>query len=181
MKLTWTIATLVFIVLAACTSEGTKHHNRGVELAEQGRWEEAIVEFDKAIELDGDPLSYMARGITYGALDDFDRALADLHKAIELDSGWGEAYRERGAAYALTGDTEQALADLQMALSLVNDDQARAEIKVSIEVLGGELPEGELSPKRCRELATENPGRITVFEGDLTVEEKAECGRLLSQ
>ncbi len=181
MKLTWTIATLVFIVLAACTSGGTKHHNRGVELAEQGRWEEAIVEFDMAIELDGDPLSYMARAITYGALDDFDRALADLDKAIELDSGWGEAYRERGAAYALTGDTEQALADLQMALSLVNDDQARAEIKVSIEVLGGELPEGELSPNCCRELATENPGRITVSERDLTVEEKAECGRLLSQ
>ena len=129
MKLTWTIATLVFIVLAACTSGGTKHHNRGVELAEQGRWEEAIVEFDMAIELDGDPLSYMARAITYGALDDFDRALADLDKAIDLDSGWGEAYRERGAAYALTGDTEQALADLQMALSLVNDDQARAEIR----------------------------------------------------
>ncbi len=181
MKLTWTIATLVLIVLAACTSEGVKHHNVGIELADQGRWEEAIVEFDRAIELDGDPLSYMARGSSYGALDDFDQALADLDKAIELDSGLGEAYGERGAVYALAGDTERALADLQMALSLVDDDQARAGIKVLIEVLGGELPEGELSPKRCAELATENPGGIIVFEGDLTVEEKIECGRLLSQ
>ena len=181
MKLTWTIAALVLILLAACTSEGTKHHNRGIELGDEGRWEEAISEFDEAIELEGDARTYMARGISYGALGEFDRAVADLDMAIELDSELGEAYGERGAVYALAGDTEQALADLQMALSLVGDDQARAEIKVLIEVLGGELPEGELSPKRCAELATENPGGIIVFEGDLTVEEKIECGRLLSQ
>ncbi len=176
---------VAFIIAAIAASggasEGTEHHNRGVELGDEGRWQEAIVELDMAIELDGDPLSYLARGTVYGLSDDFERALADLDKAIELDPGLGDAYSERAAVYVLQGDTESALADLRTALPLVEDESARAEIMVFIEVLGGELPEGELSPKRCEELATVNPGGIIAFEGDLTVEEKIECGRLLSQ
>ncbi len=39
----------------------TKHHNRGVDLGDAGRWEEAIAEFDQAIELEGDPLSQSMR------------------------------------------------------------------------------------------------------------------------
>jgi tetratricopeptide (TPR) repeat protein len=172
---------LVLLLAAACASEGMKHHNRGVELADQGRWEEAIVEFDKAIELDGDPLSYMARGTSYGQLDDFTQAIDDFDKAIELDPSLGDAYAERAATYILLGDTEQALADLQTALSIVDDDSIRAGIKVLIEELGGELPEGELSRKRCEELSDVKPGNLIVFEGDLTDEEKIECARLLSE
>ena len=172
---------LMMLLAAACASEGTKHHNRGVELGDEGRWEEAIVEFDKAIELEGDPLSYMARGTSYAQLGDLTQAIEDFDKAIELDPGLGDAYAERGAVRALQGDTAGALADLQTALSVIDDDSAIAEIKVLIEQLGGQLPEGELSRQRCEELASVKPGNIIVFEGDLTVEEKMECARLLSQ
>ena len=172
------IALIVAALTIGCASEANKHHNKGVELGDQGRWEEAIAELDIAIELEGDPRSYAARGTAYGALNDFDRALADFDKAIELDPGLFNAYSERGAVYFLLGEQEKAAADLETALSLTDDDSERAFIKVLIEEVGGELPAGELSPSQCQEAASVQPGGIITFEG-LTQEEILECAQLI--
>ncbi len=69
---------------------------RGCELGDEGRWQEAIAEFDRAITMNpnyGDALD--ERGFAYGELGEANRALADMERAI-----------------ALTGDPD-AIADLE--------------------------------------------------------------------
>ncbi len=58
---------------------------RGRELGDKGRWQEAIAEFDKAITMNpnyGDALDQ--RGFAYAELGEVNRALADMERAIAL-------------------------------------------------------------------------------------------------
>ena len=49
---------------------------------------------------------------------DFDKALADLNKAIELTPNSAEAYHDRGWAYLLKGDLDEAVADFNRAVDM---------------------------------------------------------------
>ena len=60
------------------------HFNEGVEYYEGGQYENAIQEFDKAIQLDPD-YAYYNRGVSYEGLGKFDLAEKDYDKACELD------------------------------------------------------------------------------------------------
>ena len=51
-----------------------------------GRYDEALADLNRAIELDPDDAgAFGRRGETYIALGNYDEALADLNRAIELD------------------------------------------------------------------------------------------------
>ena len=55
---------------------------RGLELGDEGRWKEAITEFDAALSLNPDHGSAHAqRGFAYAELGEVDRAIADIHHA----------------------------------------------------------------------------------------------------
>ncbi len=60
---------------------------------------------------------YNNRGIAYGNKGDYDRAIADHNKAIELDPRYAKAYNNRGVDYA-DKDYEKALADYNKAVEL---------------------------------------------------------------
>jgi tetratricopeptide (TPR) repeat protein len=121
-----TIACLLLALLAvACDTltEATKHNNIGAELSNEGRWEEAIAEFDKAIDLDPDyAMAYYNRGLTYHKLEKHDQAIADYGKAIELDPGYSEAHYNRGHAFFELDEYGLAIADFDKAISLDPDD-----------------------------------------------------------
>lgn len=198
-------AAVALLLASACTSPVTEEHNRGVELADQGRWEEAIVELDMAIELEPDPLTYLARGTAHGqiafnfllqqrdatgAAKEFEMALADLDRAIELEPTLPEAWSERAAVYAQQLEFDRAVEDLQVALALVEDGPLRIGLAELIFQGDGELPEGELTPSLCDELSTIEERTVSmdgeleqvemvIFSGDLTAEEKMERGVLL--
>jgi tetratricopeptide (TPR) repeat protein len=55
----------------------------------------------------------------------YDEALAELHRALELDPKDGEAYALRGSIHILKGNFDQAVADFNKALE-INPRQARA-------------------------------------------------------
>lgn len=64
---------------------GDIHLRQGSEYGTQKRYEKAIQEYDKAIELNpNDYKSYYNRGKCYQALDDTEKAQADFEKAKEL-------------------------------------------------------------------------------------------------
>ena len=52
------------LLMVGCTgqSKAEKHFNNGVELQEQGRWEESIIEYDEAISLDPDFVATVSTG-----------------------------------------------------------------------------------------------------------------------
>jgi tetratricopeptide (TPR) repeat protein len=84
-----------------------------------GRYEQALADFDKAIELDPSyDWAIAHRGETYRQMGRYEEALADFGKAIELDPSYHWAIASRGQTYLQMGRYEQALADLDKAIEL---------------------------------------------------------------
>lgn len=93
--------------------------------------------------------AYIDRGRTYIQQDDYDRAIADFTKAIQLDPESASAYNHRGVAYASKLDFDSAIADFDKAIQfdpLLNNahynrglafsrkgDEARARADFAIE------------------------------------------------
>jgi len=81
-------------------------NNRGVEYAEQGRYEQAIVEFTQCIQKRSIyARGYHNRAIIYARQGKLDLAIADLSKAIEMypDSSNPPYFYSRGVAYTQKG------------------------------------------------------------------------------
>jgi tetratricopeptide (TPR) repeat protein len=84
-------------------------------------------------------VAYVSRGIEYEARD-YDRAIADFTKAIELDPQDPMAYDRRGGAYYRKGDYEQAIVDYNKVREL-NPHYANVffNLGISYKALGGSL------------------------------------------
>jgi tetratricopeptide (TPR) repeat protein len=64
------------------------------------------------------PVVYHRRGTAYASKKEYDRAIADYTKAIEIDPQHVGAYNDRGIAYTNKGDYENAIADVTRAVEL---------------------------------------------------------------
>ena len=61
--------------------------------------------------------AYINRGSAYRATDDFDRAIADLDKAVQLDPKSSLALTKRASIYHEKGDLDRAIADYDAAIA----------------------------------------------------------------
>ncbi|NCR74923.1 MAG: tetratricopeptide repeat protein [Microcystis aeruginosa K13-06] len=93
---------------------------RGNSLDQLSRYQEAIADFTKMIDLKPyNSLGYLYRCVAYQHLSDLPKALADCNKAIELQPDLDQAYLTRGSLYLFGySDYQKALADLNKAIEL---------------------------------------------------------------
>ncbi len=115
------IVVVVAIVLTPVLmpDEATKQFNQGVELAEEGEFQQAVAAFDEAIDLDPQfAEAYYNRALCQSMLGNLSEALEDANKAIELTPNDAMSYWLRGLICVDLGKTEQAIADLEKALDL---------------------------------------------------------------
>ena len=61
------------------------------------------------------------RAAVYRIKGEYDRAIADCNRAIELDPGYAEPYSNRGAVYRKKGEENLAIADYNKAIELKPD------------------------------------------------------------
>lgn len=104
---------------------------RGVLNLRQGRESRALGDFTAAIKTahENDSLRsvcFANRGITFINVGNFDRAVSDLNKAIELDPTSSFAYAGRGLAYLRQDKIDSARRDGEKALSLQPDEETRS-------------------------------------------------------
>ena len=98
--------------------------------------DDALVNLSKAIDLNPNYVdAYFLRGLIYGSQYDFDKAIADFEKVVELDPSHtdakamhADAYAARGADYALEKNYDKAIADFERAIEL---DPDKAEFKAA--------------------------------------------------
>jgi len=101
-------------------------YTRGYAYAELNKYEQAIEDFSKAIELNPAlAVAYYDRGNAYADLNKYERAIKDYEKAIELNPDFAEAYNNRGNAYMELNKYEQAIKDYDKAIEL-NPNEAVA-------------------------------------------------------
>jgi tetratricopeptide (TPR) repeat protein len=78
----------------------------------------AIRGYDQTIALSPNAQAYRSRGAAYWMKGDYDRAIADTTRAIELEPNNAYAYNSRGIAYKEKGDYDHAIADYDKAIAL---------------------------------------------------------------
>jgi len=93
--------------------------NKGMVCLHQGNYDQAIAEFNKAIELNSRlPHAYNNRGIAYWRKGNYDQALADFTKSIEISPNNATSYVGRGSVYGDKGNYDQAISDFNKAIDL---------------------------------------------------------------
>jgi len=100
-------------------NQAMEHFNQGDVLQNQGKYDEAIAEYNKAIELNKNfANAYSNRGRAYYMKKEYDRAVADYTTAIELDPETVAHYGGRGSAYFNKKQYPLAIQDFNRALEL---------------------------------------------------------------
>ncbi len=98
----------------------TAHHWYALDLAQQGRFDEALAAIERARALD--PLSLILNAnigrILYQARR-YDAAIEQCRKTLELDPNFGPAHFFLGWAYTQKGALEEALQELRLGASLI--------------------------------------------------------------
>ncbi|MDP2278493.1 MAG: tetratricopeptide repeat protein [Nitrospirota bacterium] len=101
--------------------------NKGYEAGMADSWEDARDAFTNAIELKPDIAeAYYNRGLAYGELGNYQRAIKDYTKAIEIElepdfSYFPYVYHNRGINYAKLGNYQQAIKDFTNGIALKPD------------------------------------------------------------
>jgi tetratricopeptide (TPR) repeat protein len=92
---------------------------RGRVYGNAGRYESALADFDRVLELRPDDHRSLAdRGQAYWLMERYDEALADFTRAIDLDPNYDWAIAGRGQTYQAMERYDEALADLNKAIDL---------------------------------------------------------------
>lgn len=110
---------------------------RGIEAEQENRWDDAIAYYNEVISLQ--PVdnvilaeAYCYRAYAYGSKEEYDLAIKDYSKAIELKPDFAYAYRNRGFAYERKGEIDPAINDYSKVIELTHgssvsySDRARA-------------------------------------------------------
>ena len=91
----------------------------GVSSLNLGRPEEALEDFNRAIDIDSTKADgFLGRANALNTLKRFEEALPDYNRAIEIDPKLANAYVNRGSAYSQLGQYEKAIADYEKGLQL---------------------------------------------------------------
>lgn len=129
-----------------------EQYDLGVRYLDDGNYEEAIIAFNAAIEIDPKKVeNYVNRAAAYYAQDNTDAAVADYTTALDLDPSMAYVYCNLADIYVAQGDYDAAVRILESGLTATSDasvqsrlDEINAEINAEtlIAQVDAERPEG---------------------------------------
>lgn len=110
IKPVWIILPIVLFSLFSCASNQPKqnesrdakfYNNRGTTFGEKGQYDQAISDFNNAIEINPRYIkAYNNRGIVYRLKGQYDKAISDFNKAIEINPLDAEGYNNLAWLFA---------------------------------------------------------------------------------
>jgi lipoprotein NlpI len=138
--------------MAACdkgSRDAGAFTSAGVTHLQQGEYDRAIRDFDRAIALrPGLVVAWRNRGLAYRNKGDFERALADYEQATMLAPGEPRLYVDRGQVYLSTNDHARAMQDFDRAVALKPDLAAALELRGKTNFLLGNLAQAAADLQR---------------------------------
>lgn len=125
--------------LHGCVSTSTSLE-RGVELYNAGRYDEARQVFDAAVTRNpSSPAAYLDRGAASVRVGEVSASLIDYTRATQLDPADPDAYYNRGNAYVLLDKPAEAAADYSRAIALRPDHAAARFNRGTARAIAGDL------------------------------------------
>lgn len=101
------------------TTLAESRYNRGTAYSSLKNYEEALKDYDKAIELDPQfSKAYNNRGKAHFALGNYQQAIIDMKRSVEIDPLYARAYYNLSLAYSKLGHADEASANYKKAESL---------------------------------------------------------------
>lgn len=179
-----------FLSVVACGQKAPtwqEQYDLGVRYLAEGNYEEAIIAFTAAIEIDPKRAeAHVGRGNAYMLSGETEENLAvakaDYEKAIELDELFAEAYLGLADAYVALGDSESVVDILRQGAETIGDDslfqtridELTAETEQSPELSSESSPKPTSGPRVERIDNPDNDGyRLSYYDeaGNRTREE----------
>ena len=144
--------------------EQHKHMGFGWNLMEEGKYEDAIKEFNKVIELNpNNPEPYKGRGSAYRWLKNYDEAVSDLNKALSINPNDDFTYVILGFCLNKQGKYEEAINQLNKAIE-INPDYDRAyHILGAVYMEKGDYEAALEYLEKAKELKKSNPSLYFYF------------------
>ena len=140
--------------------EAEAHNDRGVELASQGLYPEAVQAFERAIRLDPRFVAaYYNLGRAQSQLKAFSEASRAFGAAVQIRPGYGDAWYRMGLALQEEGRYDVAAKAYQTALSLFPDHPA---ILYRLGVVFGKLGDWAQAAPHWETLLDRHPGHRVV-------------------
>ena len=94
-------------------------YNQGLALSKKGQYDEAILKYTKAIEINSRyALAYLHRGLAYEKKGQYDHAVSDFTKTLKINPRNDDAYYNRGSVSEQKGQYDQAIADYTKAIEI---------------------------------------------------------------
>ena len=113
---------VVLCVISGCGMGVSKYDDAimdGASHLNKGKNEEALADFNRAIELDpGKAAGFLGRANTLQIMGYYEKSIQDYNRALEIKPDLANAYVNRGSAYSHLGEYEKAIADYEKGLAL---------------------------------------------------------------
>ena len=104
-----TIVFTLIVAIAGCSTTPQYQYNQTERYSYEG------------VTVDNDAIAYNNQGLAKQNLGDYEGAIADYTKALEIDPDFADAYYNRGNAKKKLGDYKGAIADYNKALEIGPD------------------------------------------------------------
>ena len=123
MNIRLSLLPLLLIASLSAKDNGQKYYIKAEQLADIGKYQEALVYIDKAIACDPDSFTLWGeRGAINYAAGNYSAAIIDLTRAASLNKTCSTVYKIRAKCYFALNNLIQARADLFYACSLGDQD-----------------------------------------------------------
>ena len=130
MKIKILICAFFLALIYSCSGQNNsvdKIGEEGVQLFSDGRTEEALLRFEKVIELDNqNSEAYMRKGDCLDLLGDLNGSIESYTKAIKLNPDYKIAIYNRALTYEKANNLDNAISDYIMAIG--SDPQNKSEL-----------------------------------------------------
>jgi len=116
------LAAIVPLLLCGCSEQSIDYYNRGAAHYSDGRYDKAISDYSRFIEINPDYAdSYYRRARAYEAKGRYEQAVSDYDECIRIRPDFVQAYHRRGNAYKNMSRYDRAIADFSKAIEIAPD------------------------------------------------------------
>lgn len=124
MKRLFIVLMLTIFANYGFAQDAETHFKEGEAKSKQGNYEEAVVEYSKAIKADPKLWNaYLKRAFCYGLINQYDKAIEDYTVAIAAEPDQIFSYQSRGSAHYKLGHYPDAMADFNKVLQIDPENQ----------------------------------------------------------